>query len=94
MGNGLIYVPGVFVCPKCKFKLYSKNLYMKSGTIGPKDSGDRESCPNCPAVMLEPLTWKEHAEEYENNSERSFKNGYLAGFRDGSEGKVFNEFWR
>lgn len=29
------YIPGQFVCPKCKFFLVSQTLYMKSGNVGP-----------------------------------------------------------
>jgi hypothetical protein len=91
--NGLIYVPGSFVCPKCRFHLISKNLYLKSGTVGPKASGDREPCPDCFGVFMEPQTWKAHAESLEANSEQSFKNGYALGFRTAKKGKPFNEYF-
>lgn len=92
--EGLIYVPGNFVCPKCKFHLISKNIYMKSGTIGSTKIADRPECSNCSGVLMEPVTWKDHAESMFNNSEQTFKNGYKAGFRDGSTGKPFEELFR
>jgi hypothetical protein len=42
----LVYVPGQWRCPKCNFRLTQSNLYVASGTVGPRDeAGDK--CPNC-----------------------------------------------
>lgn len=41
-----VYVPGQWRCPKCDFRLTQSNLYVASGTVGPRDEpGDK--CPNC-----------------------------------------------
>jgi hypothetical protein len=41
----LVYVPGSFHCPVCKFQLVKSVLYVKSGTIGVEHHCD-EKCPN------------------------------------------------
>jgi uncharacterized protein with PIN domain len=42
----LVYVPGQWRCAKCNFRLTQSNLYVASGTVGPRDEpGDK--CPNC-----------------------------------------------
>jgi uncharacterized protein with PIN domain len=41
-----VYVPGQWRCAKCNFRLMQSNLYVASGTVGPRDEpGDK--CPNC-----------------------------------------------
>ena len=41
-----LYVPGVHVCPKCKFRLVSNTLYLGSGTIG-ADRSPKECLNGC-----------------------------------------------
>lgn len=42
----LVYVPGLWRCAKCEFKLMQSTLYAQSGTVGPRDDPG-EKCPNC-----------------------------------------------
>lgn len=80
--KSMIYIPGFYVCRKCKFELISKVLDMAGGKVvaNPK----REMCPNDQEVM-EKVTWRERCEWYETRSEQIFKNGYELGRRDGAE---------
>jgi len=80
--KNLIYIPGVYVCRKCKFELYSRVMYVQSGNIGPNSK--RDDCPNDGAV-LEPKTWRELAEQSEASSEQAFKNGYERGRTEEAE---------
>lgn len=42
----LVYVPGLWFCPKCKFELLQSNLNCSDGTVTARDqAGDK--CPNC-----------------------------------------------
>jgi rubrerythrin len=42
----LVYVPGVWRCAKCDFRLIQSNLNANTGTITARDTpGDK--CPNC-----------------------------------------------
>lgn len=44
--QGLVYVPGLWRCAKCEFRLVQRNLNMASGAVTARDdAGDR--CPNC-----------------------------------------------
>ena len=43
------HMAGILHCVKCGFRLISRTLYMKSGTIGPNNVS--ESCPNCATPM-------------------------------------------
>jgi hypothetical protein len=57
----LVYVPGSFYCPKCKFTLIKSVMYVKSGTIGVDHHCD-ESCPN-DGTSMEPVTWEADARQ-------------------------------
>lgn len=52
----LVYVPGSFHCPKCKFSLVKSIVYMGNGAIG-ADHNCSEKCPN-DGALLEPTTWE------------------------------------
>lgn len=42
----LVYVPGLWKCPKCQFSLLQANLNASDGTVTARDQpGDK--CPNC-----------------------------------------------
>src|SRR6185312_9883219 len=44
--NGQVYVPGVWRCAKCDFRLIQSNLNASDGTVTARDTpGDK--CPNC-----------------------------------------------
>jgi len=57
----LVYVPGSFYCPKCKFILTKSVLYVRSGTIGVDRHCD-EKCPN-DGTPMEPVTWESDAKQ-------------------------------
>jgi hypothetical protein len=57
----LVYVPGSFHCPVCKFQLVKSVLYVKSGTIGVEHHCD-EKCPN-DGTPMEPVTWESDAKQ-------------------------------
>lgn len=41
-----VYVPGLWRCPKCEFRLCQATLYAATGTVGARDEpGDK--CPHC-----------------------------------------------
>jgi hypothetical protein len=41
-----VYVPGLWRCPKCEFRLRQATHYAATGTVGARDEpGDK--CPNC-----------------------------------------------
>lgn len=57
----LVYVPGVWRCPKCNFRLVQSNLNANTGTVTARDEpGDK--CPNC-ASPLWRCSWKIEAQE-------------------------------
>lgn len=44
--EALVYVPGIWSCPKCKFQLVQSNLNVHDGSVTARDTpGDK--CPNC-----------------------------------------------
>ncbi|MFG1260090.1 hypothetical protein V5F79_22440 [Xanthobacter flavus] len=46
----LVYVPGLWKCPKCKFSLVQANLNARDGSVTARDQpGDR--CPNCASPL-------------------------------------------
>ncbi|MFG1247318.1 hypothetical protein [Xanthobacter flavus] len=46
----LVYVPGLWKCPKCKFSLVQANLNASDGTVTARDQpGDK--CPNCASPL-------------------------------------------
>ena len=46
----LVYVPGLWKCPKCKFSLVQANLNALDGTVTARDQpGDK--CPNCASPL-------------------------------------------
>lgn len=55
----MVYVPGGWHCPKCKFRLVSSVLYAKTGTI----SVNRQAPDPCPndGTPMEPDTWQADA---------------------------------
>lgn len=53
-----LLVPGNFKCPKCNCGVVARNLYMKSGNIGPSDKP--QICPNECGPMWG-VTWKDRA---------------------------------
>lgn len=55
------YMPGVWRCAKCKFRLVQSNLNALDGTITPRDEpGD--TCPNCKHPLWR-VSWREEATE-------------------------------
>jgi hypothetical protein len=63
MSDALIYVPGVFRCPKCNFRLIQSNLNAQDGTVTPRDApGDK--CPNDGSPMWRVTYRDELAEAY------------------------------
>lgn len=48
--EGLVYVPGVWRCAKCDFRLIQSNLNASDGTVTARDTpGDK--CPNCQSPL-------------------------------------------
>jgi hypothetical protein len=68
--KGLVYALGEMRCAKCKFKLFRRTLYVKSGAIGP-GTNETEPCPNG-CGPLWPVTWKEAAWEMGDRLEAMF----------------------
>ncbi len=53
----LVYVPGMWRCPKCEFTLVQSNLNMLDGTVTARDeAGDK--CPNCSSALWR-VTYKD-----------------------------------
>lgn len=44
--DSLVYVPGLWKCPKCKFGLCQMTLHANSGAVSARDDPG-ETCPNC-----------------------------------------------
>lgn len=58
-----VYVPGQWRCPKCNFRLTQSNLYVASGTVGPRDeAGDK--CPNCNGPLWRVSAMEDRTEAY------------------------------
>ena len=55
------YIPGVFRCAKCNFRLVQSNLNAADGTVTARDNAG-EKCPNC-SVPLWRVSWKDEAQE-------------------------------
>lgn len=55
----MVYVPGGWHCPKCKFHLTSSVIYAKSGNVGASRQIP-EPCPN-DGTPMEPDTWRDDA---------------------------------
>lgn len=69
------YVPGVWKCPKCDFRLIQSNLNALDGTVTARDQpGDK--CPNCSSPLWR-VSWKDEAQENmriaENQLNRALK---------------------
>lgn len=50
MSDDLIYVPGLWRCPKCKFELVQATLNAIDGTVSARDAPG-EKCPNCQSPL-------------------------------------------
>ena len=61
VSDGLVYVPGVFRCAKCGFRLIQSNLNAVDGSVTARDAPG-EPCPNDGAPMWR-VSWKQYAEE-------------------------------
>lgn len=60
---GEVYVPGLWRCAKCNFRLVQKTLNADSGTVTSNDVPGTK-CPNDGSPMWR-VTWKERALEAE-----------------------------
>ena len=69
----LLYVPGNFRCPQCRFHLVSNSINMKSGTISAQKADNRPFCLNCHEIRMEPLAWKTYAEELEKQMDEKIE---------------------
>lgn len=69
------YVPGVYRCAKCNFRLIQSNLNSADGTVTARDTPG-EACPNCDTPLWR-VTWKDEANEAygvaENQLERALE---------------------
>lgn len=74
-GEGLIYAPGQFDCPKCRFHLVANNINVRQGTVSATAPADRQQCSNCPDTFMEPTTWKAYAKTLENRFEEAIEIG-------------------
>jgi hypothetical protein len=52
------WVPGMFQCSKCLFRLVCNTLDSSSGAVGPDRKAPVEKCPNCDELM-ERITWQQ-----------------------------------
>lgn len=64
------YVPGVWQCAKCDFRLVQSNLNALDGTVTANDKPG-EKCPNCD-VPLWRVSWKQDAIEATNRMGQYF----------------------
>lgn len=55
------YIPGVWRCAKCNFRLVQSNLNARDGTVTPRDEPG-EPCPNCKRPLWR-VSWKDEAQE-------------------------------
>lgn len=63
----LIYVPGVWCCPKCQFTLVQSNLNAADGSVTARDTpGDK--CPNCDSPLWR-VSWQQQAKEMGERAE-------------------------
>jgi hypothetical protein len=60
--DDLIYVPGDWVCPQCSFRLHKRLLSATDGAVAVDTGVEEERCFN-DGTTLQPLTWKQEAEE-------------------------------
>lgn len=68
--NGLVYVPGVWRCAKCDFRLIQSNLNANTGNVTARDtSGDK--CPNCNSPLWR-LTERQERSEALDLVEKQF----------------------
>lgn len=76
MGNSedLIYVPGEWRCKECGFGLHKRLLSAQTGEVGIDTKEVTETCPN-DGFILQPVTWKETAEELGSRLQEVFKHG-------------------
>lgn len=74
-GEGLIYAPGQFDCPKCGFHLVANNINVRQGTVSATAPADRQKCSNCPDTFMEPTTWKAYAKTLENRFDEAIEIG-------------------
>lgn len=64
--EALVYVPGSWHCPKCKFTLLQSNLNAQDGAITARDTpGDK--CPNCNGPLWR-CSWKNDAFEMQERA--------------------------
>ena len=64
--EALVYVPGSWHCPKCKFTLLQSNLNAQDGTVTARDTpGDK--CPNCTGPLWR-CSWKNDAFEMQERA--------------------------
>ena len=56
-----IFVPGVFGCEKCGFRLAKSFLNARDGSVTVKDTCD-DDCPNC-AIPMTRITWEQDARD-------------------------------
>lgn len=75
--NRQVYVPGVWRCAKCNFRLIQSNLNAGDATVTARDTPG-EKCPNCD-VPLWRVTWREEAEDLMGKEEQTFNHGFERG---------------
>lgn len=67
--RGLVYIPGVWRCAKCKFRLVQSNLNAHDGSVTARDDPG-EKCPNDGSPLWR-VTYKDDvAESYERWAEQ------------------------
>lgn len=69
------YIPGVWRCAKCNFRLVQSTLNARDGTVTARDEPG-EPCPNCKSPLWR-VSWKDEAQENlalaENQIERAVR---------------------
>ncbi len=70
----MVYVPGCWYCPKCKFQLTQSVLYARTGAVG-VNRKHPDPCPNDGATML-PQTWEAVARAMAERMARCRRDGH------------------
>lgn len=76
MSGDLVYVPGLWRCPKCKFELQQMSLNAQDGTVTARDAPG-EKCPNCHVPMWR-VSERDARQEAQRSCNEMWENGRRA----------------
>lgn len=67
-----VFIPGVWQCPKCNYRVVKSNLYVQSGTVGPDTSPFVEKCPN-DGQFMKPVKYRDEVAGWEKLADQLLK---------------------